>query len=252
MAQTHLAMIRFHNRVVDTQLGGVPAAQQVRQGARDRHEALPVDDPHATTCRGSASAGVVNDVFNNGRKAFEVGATPTDVPDDADRVLGRRLPARPLDGARRATTGTRTSTSGGGTLDAPVHVLGDGRNARRRDRACRPSGSRTGGGCTTSARRTSRTWPCRRASSTARCGSTRRIVNPLRTCPPQLVRRPNATPGNDVRRNLAFRNLDAREDGQARHRPADGDLPEEQGRERDEADARRRSGTATTAPTSSG
>ena len=24
VAQTHLAMIRFHNRVVDTQLGGVP------------------------------------------------------------------------------------------------------------------------------------------------------------------------------------------------------------------------------------
>ena len=28
VAQTHLAMIRFHNRVVDTQLGGVPAAQK--------------------------------------------------------------------------------------------------------------------------------------------------------------------------------------------------------------------------------
>ena len=26
------------------------------------------------------AAGVVNDVFNNGRKAFEVGANPTDVP----------------------------------------------------------------------------------------------------------------------------------------------------------------------------
>jgi hypothetical protein len=80
VAQTHLAMIRFHNRVVDTALpGGTPAAQRFRK-ARElavkhyqwmlRHDYLPrICDP-----------AVVDDVFTNGRKAFEVGVTPTDIP----------------------------------------------------------------------------------------------------------------------------------------------------------------------------
>ena len=33
------------------------------------------------------------------------------------------------------------------------------------------------------------------------------IANPLQHLPPQTVALPNCTPGNDVRRNLAFRNL---------------------------------------------
>ena len=80
VAQTHLAMIRFHNRVVDTLPASVPHGAALRAGARARHQALPVDDPHATSCRASARQAVVNDVFANGRKAFEVGATPIDVP----------------------------------------------------------------------------------------------------------------------------------------------------------------------------
>ena len=79
VAQTHLAFIRFHNRVVDTLPGSVPQAQRFVR-ARElvvkhyqwmlRHDYLP------RICDGS----VVTDVFRNGRKAFEVGATPTDVP----------------------------------------------------------------------------------------------------------------------------------------------------------------------------
>ena len=44
VAQTHLAMIRFHNRIVDThpELGAGRAA--LREGARARGQALPVDD----------------------------------------------------------------------------------------------------------------------------------------------------------------------------------------------------------------
>jgi hypothetical protein len=34
-----------------------------------------------------------------------------------------------------------------------------------------------------------------------------RIANPLQHLPPQTINLPNSTPGNDVRRNLAFRNL---------------------------------------------
>jgi Animal haem peroxidase len=78
VAQTHLAFIRFHNRVIET-LTNVPAGQKF-EAARAlvvkhyqwmiRHDFLP------RICR----AAVLNDVFNNGRKAFEVGVNPTDVP----------------------------------------------------------------------------------------------------------------------------------------------------------------------------
>jgi hypothetical protein len=77
--QTHTAFIRFHNRIVDTLPAATPAAQKFAK-ARElavkhyqwmlRHDFLP------RICQAAA----INDVFNNGRKAFEVGATPTDVP----------------------------------------------------------------------------------------------------------------------------------------------------------------------------
>jgi hypothetical protein len=76
VAQTHLAFIRFHNRIVDS----LPASPQRFAQARElavkhyqwmlRHDFLP------RIC----AAGALNDVFGNGRKAFEVGANPTDVP----------------------------------------------------------------------------------------------------------------------------------------------------------------------------
>ena len=79
VAQTHLAFMRFHNRIVDSLPSSTPAAQRFEQ-ARElavkhyqwmlRHDFLP------RIC----APGVVNDVFSNGRKAFEVGANPTDVP----------------------------------------------------------------------------------------------------------------------------------------------------------------------------
>ena len=79
VAQTHLAFIRFHNRVVDTLPSSVPAAQKFMRARRTvvkhyqwmlRHDLLP------RICDGA----VVRDVFNNGRKVFEVGAPPMDVP----------------------------------------------------------------------------------------------------------------------------------------------------------------------------
>ncbi len=71
-------MIRFHNRVVDS-CRHRSRRLALRACPRARDEALPVDDSHrlpAADLRGA----VVNDVFTNGRKAFEVGAAPTDVP----------------------------------------------------------------------------------------------------------------------------------------------------------------------------
>jgi hypothetical protein len=78
VAQTHLAFIRFHNRVVDT-LPATPPAQRFTRARRDvvrhyqwmiRTDFLPrICDP-----------AVVDDVFTNGRKVFEVAVDPTTVP----------------------------------------------------------------------------------------------------------------------------------------------------------------------------
>jgi hypothetical protein len=78
VAQTHLAMVRFHNRVVD-EMASVSAAQRFAHARRAvtkhyqwviRHDYLPrICDP-----------AVVDDVFANGRRIFEVGADPTQVP----------------------------------------------------------------------------------------------------------------------------------------------------------------------------
>ena len=79
VAQTHLAMIRFHNRVVDGLGPGVPPGRRFRRARRLvtlhyqwmlRHDYLP------RIC----DKAVVTDVFTNGRKAFEVAADPLTVP----------------------------------------------------------------------------------------------------------------------------------------------------------------------------
>jgi hypothetical protein len=79
VAQTHLAMIRFHNRVVDTLPTSIPASEKFARarGKVTRHyQWMLRTDYLPRICQ----AGVVNDVFTNGRKAFEVGVAPTDVP----------------------------------------------------------------------------------------------------------------------------------------------------------------------------
>jgi hypothetical protein len=79
VAQTHLAFIRFHNRIVDSLPAATPAAQrfaQARELAVKHYQWMLRTDYLPRIC----APGVVNDVFNNGRKAFETGAAPTDVP----------------------------------------------------------------------------------------------------------------------------------------------------------------------------
>jgi hypothetical protein len=78
VAQTHLAFIRFHNRVVDT-LGSVPLAQRFDKARTlvTRHYQWMIRTDYLPRI---CAPGVVNDVFTSGRKAFEVGAIPTDVP----------------------------------------------------------------------------------------------------------------------------------------------------------------------------
>jgi hypothetical protein len=79
VAQTHLAFIHFHNRVVDTLPASVPPGQRFAR-ARERvvkhYQWMLRTDYLPRICAQT----VVNNVFNGGRKAFEVGATATDVP----------------------------------------------------------------------------------------------------------------------------------------------------------------------------
>jgi hypothetical protein len=79
VAQTHLAFIRFHNRVADSLPASVPMGQRFTRARRvvTRHyQWMLRTDYLPRICAASA----VNTVFTSGRKAFEVGATPTDVP----------------------------------------------------------------------------------------------------------------------------------------------------------------------------
>jgi hypothetical protein len=79
VAQTHLAFMRFHNRVVDTLPASLSPARRFARARRivtKHYQWMLRTDFLPRIC----GRGIVNDVFRNGRKAFEVGATPTDVP----------------------------------------------------------------------------------------------------------------------------------------------------------------------------
>src|SRR3954453_15044417 len=115
VAQTHAAMIRFHNRVVDTLPASVPAAQGFAT-ARElvtKHYQWMVRTDYLPRI---AAKAVVDDVFKHGRKAFEVGAAPPRVPtipiefSAAAFRLGHSM-------VRRAYNWNRVFDDGGGTLD---------------------------------------------------------------------------------------------------------------------------------------
>jgi hypothetical protein len=79
VAQTHLAFIRFHNRVVDKLPSSVPLAQRFAEARKIvtlHYQWLLRTDYLPKICQ----PGVVSDVFSNGRKAFEVGADPMSTP----------------------------------------------------------------------------------------------------------------------------------------------------------------------------
>lgn len=79
VAQTHLAMIRFHNRVVDTLDGTTPPAQRfaaAREIVTKHYQWMIRTDFLPRIC----ARPTLNDVFRNGRALFESDAAPTDVP----------------------------------------------------------------------------------------------------------------------------------------------------------------------------
>src|SRR5215218_9205637 len=200
VAQTHLAFIRFHNRIVDS----LPASPQRFAKARElaikhyqwmiRHDYLP------RIC----AAGVLNDVFNNGRKVFEVGANPTDVPtmpiefSVAAFRLGHSMIRKAYNWNARFPGGAGTldwlfifsATGGdlGGELRLASNWIADFRRlyafneAGRADLVVRPA----------------------KFNRAMRIDS--RLVYPLKNLPPGTFGGPSV-PFDDPRANLAFRNL---------------------------------------------
>ena len=112
VAQTHLAMIHFHNRVLDKQPASVPDTQKFTRARKRvslhyqwmvRHDYLP------RIC----SAAVLNDVFTNGRKLVEPNARPT--PCRRCRSSSRWPPSGSATAwSGRPTTGTASSRATAG------------------------------------------------------------------------------------------------------------------------------------------
>jgi hypothetical protein len=115
VAQTHLAFIRFHNRVVDTLPASTPPAQRfavARELVVKHYQWMLRTDFLRRICKES----VVTDVFKNGRKAFEVGVNPIDVPTMPIEfsVAAFRLGHSMI---RATYNWNRRFDDGGGTLD---------------------------------------------------------------------------------------------------------------------------------------
>ncbi len=203
VAQTHLAMIRFHNRVVDTLPAATPAAERfekAREIVTKHYQWMIRTDYLKRICQ----PGVVSNVFNDGRKAFEVGVPATDVPTMPIEfsVAAFRLGHSMI---RREYNWNAIFDFGGGSLELLFLF-----SAGSRDLAGGP--------------RLPSTWiadwrrlydfkeankpglavPANQFNRAMRIDTT--LVNPLKTLPTGSFGGPNV-PQNDPRRNLAFRNL---------------------------------------------
>jgi hypothetical protein len=203
VAQTHLAMIRFHNRVVDGLSAATPPAQrfaQARELVTKHYQWMIRTDYLPRIC----APGVVNNVFNSGRKAFEVGAAPTDVPTMPIEfsVAAFRLGHSMI---RRAYNWNKIFDGGAGTLDflftfsatsgdlggeprLPSTWIADFRRLYDFGEANRPNLA----------------VPAAKFNRAMRIDT--ELVNPLKNLRPASFGGPQM-PQNDPRRNLAFRNL---------------------------------------------
>jgi Animal haem peroxidase len=202
VAQTHLALSRFHNRVVDT-LGSVPADQRfakAREIVTKHYQWMIRTDYLPRIC----APGAVNDVFNNGRKAFEVGVDPTSVPtmpiefSVAAFRLGHAM-------VRRAYNWNRIFDDGAGTLEWLFIFSGTGGDLAGETRLL--------GSWVADWRRLfdfgeagkqNLKVPAGKFNRAMRIDTT--LVDPLKNLPTGAFGGPNV-PFNDPRANLAFRNL---------------------------------------------
>ena len=229
VAQTHLAMIRFHNRVVDSLPSAMPDTQKFAT-ARDivtRHYQWMLKTDYLPRI---AQPSVVTNVFNSGRKAFEVGAAATQTPtmpiefSIAAFRLGHAM-------VRDAYDWNAAFPSGEGTLFFLFEF--SGLSGTMFDDVRLPSN-----------------W----------IADWRRLYDFKKESEPQRPRAPRLGQQGDAHRHHAgvhaahAAGRDRREqhaadparprvpqpapraDGPPRHRPADGDVPQEQGRHADQAD----------------
>ena len=222
VAQTHLAMIRFHNRVVDTLPASVPVAQRfdkARELVTKHYQWMLRTDYLPRIC----ATGVVNNVFTNGRKAFEVGVPPTDVPTMPIEfsVAAFRLGHSMI---RRAYNWNQIFDDGFGSLDL-LFVFSGLSGDLGGSSAFQAPGSQTSAGSTTSRSRASpiSSYPKRKFNRAMRIDT--RLVTSAQEASglPHRREQPRVSQSHPG------------EDGAAGDRAADGHVPEEQGRDADEA-----------------
>src|SRR5215218_5942738 len=205
VAQTHCAMIRFHNRVADSLPAAVPPSQrfgQARELVTKHYQWMLRTDYLPRIC----AKGVVNDVFNNGRKAFEVGVPATDVPtmpiefSVAAFRLGHSMIRRDYNWNARfpghqgalSLLFEFSATSGGlgGETRLISTWIADFRRLYDFGEADKPNLE----------------VPANKFNRAMRIDTS--IVDPLRHLPPHAIGAPASMPFNDPDRNLAFRNLE--------------------------------------------
>ena len=194
VAQTHLALIRFHNRVVDTLPASVPPAQRfavARKKVIKHYQWMLRTDYLPRIC----APGVVSNVFSNGRKAFEVGVPATDMPTMPIEfsVAAFRLGHSMI---RQEYDWNRIFDDGFGTLELCSRSR-PGAETSAAGRSCPAPGSRTFAGCTTSRRPGVQTSPFRKRKFNRAMRIDTTLVNPLASLP--------GFPAAES--NLAFRNL---------------------------------------------
>jgi hypothetical protein len=203
VAQTHLALIRFHNRVVDTlPAADSPAARfaKARELVTKHYQWMIRTDYLPRICAG----GVVNDVFTHGRKAFEVGAPATTVPTMPIEfsVAAFRLGHSMI---RRAYNWNKIFDDGAGTLDFLFTFSATSGNLSGEPRL--PSSWIADFRRLydfTEANRPNLVVPASKFNRAMRIDT--RIVHPLKNLLPASFGGPQM-PRDDPRRNLAFRNL---------------------------------------------
>lgn len=203
VAQIHLAMIRFHNRIVDRlERQGVPADRlffEARALAVHLYQWMIRTDylPRIV------SPTIVDDVFTKGRKVFEVDATPTDMPTmPIEFSIGAFRLGHSM--VRSTYDWNRVFDDGGGTLDLLFNFSGT-------------SGSLGGGVRLPSnwvadfrrlfdfseAGRDDLVVPAAKFNRAMRIDT--RLVDPLASLPPGSFGGNGDTPA--IEHNLAFRNL---------------------------------------------
>ena len=203
VAQTHLAMIRFHNRIVDTLPASVPAASASPRRASWRSSTTS-GCCATTSCRGSARERSSTTCSRTAARRSR-SARPDRRADDADRVLGRRFRLG-HSMIRRDYNWNKRFPGDGGRRSSSCSTSRHERQPRRLPAAAEQLDRRLPPALRLR-RRGGEGEPRRaRAASTSRCGSTPSLVNPLRFLPKGSFGGTAADEGT-ILANLAFRNL---------------------------------------------